>query len=173
MPWECQYQLECQIQAQYKCWTLLYTADMQLLVHNLVSWVTTLILVCPVCQGLSAWQNSDVKFLPKILKQTQLLWFFNILYFDGFLPEALKNVFISRIYLIPCYINWFLYRNKLKMHLYQFSFVCFRLHRKILKCQEKYHVVCCTQLQRDMEHAPRLCQGKVTMVNSWWANVCL
>lgn len=138
-----------------------------------VSWVTVLILVCgcPVCQVLSAWQSSGVKFLPKIWKQTQLLWFSNVLYFDGFLPRALKLFFVSSIYLIPCYINWVLCRNELKMHLYQFSLMCFRLHRQILKCQEKYHVMCSSQLQKDLEHTPRLCPGKVTMVTSWWANV--
>lgn len=136
-----------------------------------VSWVTMLVLVCgcPVCQVLSVWHNSGMKFLPKIWKQTQLLGFSNILYFDGFLPRALK-IFLYLEY-TWCYINWFLYRNGLKMHLYQFSLMCFRLHRQILKCQETYHVVCPSQLQRDLEHARRLCRGKVTMVTSWWANV--
>lgn len=117
-----------------------------------------------------------MRFLPKIWKHTQLLWFSNMLCLDVSFPRVLSKVFASLMYLIPCYASWlsrsFLHINELKLHIYQFSCMCFRLYRRILKVWEKYHPVCCSQLQTDMEHARRLFQGNATMVTSWWTK-CL
>lgn len=77
------------------------------------------------------------------------------------------------IHLISCCAHWlsgsFFHGNKWgEKSLYQLSCLCSRLYRQILTVWEKCRLVCCSQLQMNMEHACRVFQWSATMVTFWW-----